>query len=199
MAYDAASNPYWEEAGPKTLTGELDGLEVSREVWRRALQACGCNESAVVDIAHETHQQILAGQSRLFDDVPDFLQALAVAAIPTALVTNGSTSLQHAKLQSVGLEDSFSAVVISAEIAVMKPDPAIFRAALDRLQVNATNVWHVGDSLQSDVAGARSAGIRTVWLNRHGATLNSSDPTPDLEIGSLLDLVPWLRGTGGLR
>lgn len=191
-AYDAASVEYWPQAGPKCLMGELDALDVSREVWRLALYACGCEEPVIVDIAHETHQQVLTDMSRLFDDVPEFLQALAAAAIPTALVTNGSTGLQLSKLKSVGIEHAFTEIVISADIAVTKPDPAIFETALERLHLNAADVWHVGDSLHSDVAGARSAGIRTVWLNRHGASADRTDPKPDLEIRSSLDLIPGL-------
>jgi HAD-hyrolase-like len=49
-------------------------------------------------------------------------------------------------------------------------------------------VWHVGDSLATDVAGAVAVGIRSVWLNRTGRQLAPSDPRPDSEITSLREL-----------
>ncbi|MGH9229912.1 MAG: HAD family hydrolase, partial [Acidimicrobiales bacterium] len=126
--------------------------------------------------------------SRLFDDVPGFLEALQEAEIATALVTNSSTRAQLAKLEAVSLESAFDVVVISGDIGVAKPDPAIFGAALDRLQLTGADVWHVGDSLSTDVAGAAAAGIPSVWLNRGRGQLAPSDPRPDLEITSLREL-----------
>jgi putative hydrolase of the HAD superfamily len=165
--------------------GELD---VSREVWRRALHACGHDAPSVVALAYETHQQIGREMSRLFDDVPGFVAALKEAEIATALVTNSSTRAQLAKLEAVGLESAFDAVVISGEIGAAKPDVTIFEAALDRLQLTSTDVWHVGDSLSTDVAGAAAAGIPSVWLIRSRRQIAPSDPRPDLEIISLRDL-----------
>lgn len=197
--YAAVFSQIWPERWPKCLIGELDALELSRQVWRRALQASGSDDPAIVDFAHAIHQQFLTDMSRVFDDVPEFLHALTVAAIPVAVVTNGSCDLQLAKLRSVGLEHAFSEIVISAEVAVTKPDPAIFQVALDRLDLNAADVWHVGDSLRSDIGGARALGILGVWLNRDGASRGASDPIPDVEIRSLLDLIPALtQGRHGL-
>jgi HAD superfamily hydrolase (TIGR01549 family) len=132
--------------------------------------------------------------SRLFDDVPGFLAALQEAEIATALVTNSSTRTQLAKLEAVGLESAFDAVVISASIGVAKPDVAIFEAALGRLRLTSTDVWHVGDSLSTDVAGAAAADIPSVWLNRSRRQIAPSDPRPDLEIISLRELPQRLIG-----
>ena len=77
---------------------------------------------------------------------------------------------------------AFNAVAISGELGVAKPDPAIFRFALDKLGIGAANTWHVGDSLASAVAGAKAAGLTAVWLNRGGLTRLPQDPSPDLEL-----------------
>jgi putative hydrolase of the HAD superfamily len=61
------------------------------------------------------------------------------------------------------------AVVISAELGVAKPDPAIFNAALERLGAVAGDALHVGDSIEADVEGARAAGIEAVLVARDGA------------------------------
>ena len=58
-----------------------------------------------------------------------------------------------------GLRALVDAVVISAEQGAAKPDPAIFRAALERLGAAADDAMHVGDSVEPDVEGARAAGL----------------------------------------
>jgi putative hydrolase of the HAD superfamily len=78
--------------------------------------------------------------------------------------------------------------VISGEVGVAKPSPVIFDIALDRLQLTSADVWHVGDTPSTDVAGAAAAGIHSVWLNRARRTLESDEPRPDAEITSLREL-----------
>jgi HAD superfamily hydrolase (TIGR01549 family) len=190
----AAWNSYWPEVERRCWVGDIDVLDVSREVWRRALDACGHDDPSVVARAYDTHQQIGRDMSRLFDDVPGFLAALQEAEIATALVTNSSTRTQLAKLEAVGLESAFDVVVISGSIGVAKPDVAIFEAALCRLRLTSRDVWHVGDSLSTDVAGAAAAGIPSVWLNRNRRQIAPSDPRPDLEISSLRELAERLIG-----
>lgn len=84
-------------------------------------------------------------------------------------------------------------MVISGEIGVAKPDPAIFEVALARANLTTNDVWHVGDSLSTDVAGAIAAGIKSVWLNRTGRSRGPSDPVPTYEVGTLRDLGKLVR------
>jgi putative hydrolase of the HAD superfamily len=84
------------------------------------------------------------------------------------VVSNWDVSL-HDVLERTGLRPLVDAVVISAELGVAKPDPAIFAAALERLGVAAGDALHVGDSVEHDVAGARAAGIDAVLVARDGA------------------------------
>ncbi len=82
------------------------------------------------------------------------------------------------------MEPWFRTVVISGEVGLRKPDSAIFALALRRLG-EREGVWHVGDNLATDVAGAKAAGLTGVWLNRTGALREKGDPEPDVEIRSL--------------
>lgn len=71
-----------------------------------------------------------------------------------------------------------------------KPEPALFRQALDRLGVAPAEGVMVGDSLRSDVAGGQAAGLRTIWLAPPGA---SPGPVPpDLVIQGFAELLPRL-------
>jgi putative hydrolase of the HAD superfamily len=104
-----------------------------------------------------------------------------------AVATNGPGDVQHIKLSVSGLRRHFSVVVASSEIGAGKPDPRILIETVERLGVPIADVIAIGDSLEKDVAGARAAGVRIVWVNRAGA---ERDPAlvPDLEIRTLADL-----------
>jgi putative hydrolase of the HAD superfamily len=105
---------------------------------------------------------------RAYPEVPEVLARLRAGGARLAVVSNWDVSL-HDVLERTGLRSLVDAVVISAELGVAKPDPAIFRAALERLGVNAGGAVHVGDSLEHDVAGARAAGLDAVLVARNGA------------------------------
>jgi HAD superfamily hydrolase (TIGR01509 family) len=86
------------------------------------------------------------------------------------VVTNGLVADQWEKLRVCGLEKAFDAVIISAELGVRKPDPAIFEIALKRLGSTPNKCVVIGDSWKNDVLGARSAGLSAIWINRYAQT-----------------------------
>jgi putative hydrolase of the HAD superfamily len=121
---------------------------------------------------------------RAYPEVPGVLARLRAGGARLAVVSNWYVSL-HDVLERTGLRPLVDAVVISAELGVAKPDPAIFRAALDRLGAGPDGALHVGDSLEDDVAGARAAGLEAVLVARNGA------PAPEgvRAVRSLAELV----------
>jgi len=121
---------------------------------------------------------------RAYPEVPGVLARLRAGGARLAVVSNWDVSL-HDVLERTGLRPLVDAVVISAELGVAKPDPAIFRAALDRLGAGPDGALHVGDSLEDDVAGARAAGLEAVLVARNGA------PAPEgvRAVRSLAELV----------
>jgi putative hydrolase of the HAD superfamily len=194
-AYRQAWNGYQPEVEPLCWTGRMAGVSAGLETWRRTLRACGCTDAALVRSAFETHRRFSRDAYRLFPDAGKLLSAIRGAAIRTALVTNGPSDVQRDKLRILGIEDSFDAVLISGEVGTAKPDPALFDAALDALEVEPGVAWHVGDGLTNDVGGARAAGLSAVWLNRTGRRPPAGNP-PDLEISSLAQLAGLLGLNG---
>ncbi len=71
------------------------------------------------------------------------------------------------KLSLLGLTDlPFAAKVCCEEVGALKPHPAAFLAAAQRMELPASEILHVGDREDSDVAGARCAGMRAALLAR---------------------------------
>src|SRR4029450_2725043 len=80
------------------------------------------------------------------------------------IVSNNLTAEQYDKLQFCGFTRYLDAIVISEEAKAWKPDPMIFRVALERLSVAAEETVMIGDSWTADIAGARAAGVRAIWF-----------------------------------
>jgi len=97
------------------------------------------------------------------------------------VITNNTSLEQHEKLEACGFTPWLDALVISEEVGVTKPDPAIFEIALKKLDCNPDQAVMVGDSWKVDILGARQAGIRPVWFNRFG----SACPDQTMMIDSL--------------
>jgi HAD superfamily hydrolase (TIGR01509 family) len=93
---------------------------------------------------------------RPLDGAVGACERLATAGLRLAVVSNWDIGL-HEHLAALGLERLLDAVVTSAEAGAPKPDPRIWRLALERLGVE--RAAHVGDS-DADAEGARAAGLR---------------------------------------
>jgi len=105
------------------------------------------------------------------------------------LVSNVSLvpELMRADLDRLGLAPLLDAAVFSSEVGLRKPDPRIFREALDRMAVQPSRAAFVGDRLYDDVGGARAVGMRTVQTRQFR---QEQDPSvqPDAVIDHLREL-----------
>lgn len=91
------------------------------------------------------------------DGVEGALARLRAAGLSLACVSNWDASLRR-HLDRAGLGRQFDAIVSSAEAGAPKPDPAVFRLALERLGVKPGRALHVGDG-DGDRQGAAAAGL----------------------------------------
>lgn len=105
---------------------------------------------------------------------------------PVGLITNGAPEMQAQKMAALDIVDAFDVEVYAGyEGVASKPSPEPFEVALDDLGVSPDRAAYVGNSVESDVAGARAANLRSVLLSDRA---NGHDPTPDHVIGSLDEL-----------
>jgi putative hydrolase of the HAD superfamily len=102
-----------------------------------------------------------------YPDAEPALRGLRERGMRLLAVSNWDCSLS-AVLERCGLGELLDGVVTSAEVGASKPDPAIFRAALERAGSEPGQALHVGDTPEEDLAGARAAGIRALLIDRSG-------------------------------
>ena len=100
--------------------------------------------------------------------VADTLSRLKQQGVRIAVVSNSDGSVAGS-LGVAGLADEFEFIIDSHEVGVSKPDPAIFEAALNRLDLHPEDVWYVGDSVFHDVYGALGASMaRGILVDPYG-------------------------------
>ncbi|MDT0331861.1 HAD family hydrolase [Nocardiopsis lambiniae] len=151
------------------LRGDLS-LEQQRRDRVRAL-AVQAGHSGIADPHCDELYRLYLDAHRsgwqVFPDTIPALNALASAGYRLAVLTNGIEALQHAKLQALELTPYFHTVVCADTAGAGKPDPRIFHIAAQRLGVNTTDCWHVGDQIQADGVGAVASRMRPVLIDRH--------------------------------
>ena len=131
--------------------------------------------AAVVDPAFEVFDAA-RNNVELFPEVLAELRWLASNYVLLA-ITNG-----NANLQTIGIADMFVDVISSVGVGVAKPGRQIFDAAIQRAGVAPAEILHVGDHAETDIEGARNAGMRTVWVNRKSADWPEHLDAPDATV-----------------
>jgi len=102
------------------------------------------------------------------------------AGLPMAVVSNtsfGEHVIRH-ELARYGLTDHLAFVMVSSDYSVRKPNPLLFEVAAARLGIAAREIWFVGDRLDTDITGAKAAGMTAVWFNRDA----DDAPTADVDL-----------------
>jgi putative hydrolase of the HAD superfamily len=102
-----------------------------------------------------------------YPDAPPALASLAGRGLRLIAVSNWDCSLPLV-LERVGLNGALTGTITSAGVGARKPDPAIFKAALELAGCAPEEALHVGDTAEEDVDGARAAGIRPLLIDRDG-------------------------------
>jgi putative hydrolase of the HAD superfamily len=153
------------------LAHHLDGSD--RERLDDLRDRCATELMRALDLPgldHATARLAMLGSLEFtpFADVPPALTALRERGDRLLVVSNWDCSLAE-WLGGAGLLGFFEDVVSSGAVGVAKPGRAIFERALELAGAGPDEVVHVGDSLDNDVAGARSAGLRAILLQRNGA------------------------------
>ena len=145
-----------------------------------------------LDHATAREAMLAALRFRAFGDALPLLRSLKERGVRAVAASNWDASLPTA-LERTGLAPYLDGAVSSAVVGAGKPDPAVFRAALEIAGCEPAEAFHLGDSPQGDVDGARAAGIPVALVDRYGIL---PDPPPGVAKLSSLDEAPsviWPR------
>ena len=155
--------------------------EIRLEAFRQTLKDIGRPNDTLASRLNRLYLKHRFEDIELFKDVLPTFEALRKKFV-LGLLSNGNNYPERC-----GLGGVFQFVIFSQDYGIEKPDPRIFRIALEKAGVSEKELLHVGDDLEIDIKGAIDVGINYVWLNRRKAK-NILDLKIEYEISSLLEL-----------
>lgn len=162
-----------------------------KKVLARLAVEAGYDESLVApafDVFDAARNQVT-----LFPDVVPELERLRTRYTIVA-VTNG-----NANLEAIGIRHLFDDVVTAVGAGAAKPDARIFAQAVERTGARPEDILHAGDHPETDVFGARQAGLKTAWVNRSGAEWPDHLDAPDAVVECMAGLAALLDAPGKRR
>jgi putative hydrolase of the HAD superfamily len=162
-----------------------DLTAVRQESLRQLLREFGYQP----ELAQEGCRIFLSHRSRVhpYADVVPVLQALSEDHCLVSL-TNGNTEVERTPLRGI-FDFSFDA----AGVGAAKPDPRLFRAAMERTGSAPRYSLHVGDEPFLDVEAARRVGMSAVWVNRGARVWPAELEPPNAEVLDLNELQRWVK------
>lgn len=160
----------------EVLAGKWSVEDARIERFRLLLGQAGVDERRhdTLDDLSWTYRRAYERAWRMVPGAIAFVAAVKDAGWSVAIVTNNVVREQQLKVERGGLTPYIDALVTSEEYGESKPHPGIMHHAIERVGSHPTRAVVLGDSLTTDIAGGRAAGVSAVWFNRWRAA--SPDP-----------------------
>ena len=175
----------WEEYG----RGQVSKEELNRQRFLYPLEAVGAGDAALAEAFSDDFFSVIPTKSRLMPHAYEVLEYLA-GKYNLYILSNGFRELQSCKMRSAGVDGYFKKVILSEDLGVLKPWPAIFNFALSATQSELRESLMIGDSWEADITGAHGVGMHQAFYN---VTERTTFPfLPTYHIHSLKELMDLL-------
>lgn len=143
--------------------------EMKRPHWifRRMYKALGLEDATCADVIERIDDSHLARHvwCGIDAEVPQLLAELKRQGLLVGVISNTEDGRLIDSLNAADIADSFDLVIDSHVVGLRKPDAAIFRLALESLELEAHEAAYVGDSYAHDALAARAVGLRGILLD----------------------------------
>lgn len=178
-----------QNAAQTTWLVELDGRgHTPREQFFAQIVGRYLPQSSVEEMAERYHRDYVQSYCCSSESVSALRRARR-AGFKIAIITNGATRGQAAKIEAAGLGALVDACCISEAEGYWKPAPELFWLAAERCGESLDGAWMIGDNPVADIGGASDLGISTVWI-RLGRTWPSDLPhEPTLQADSVAEAI----------
>ena len=183
--YQHRNTELWEEYG----RGQVSKEELNRQRFLYPLEAVGARDVALAEAFSDDFFSVIPTKNRLMPHAYEVLEYLA-GKYNLYILSNGFRELQSCKMRSAGVDGYFKKVILSEDLGVLKPWPAIFNFALSTTQSELRESLMIGDSWEADITGAHGIGMHQAFYNVTGRTSFPFQPT--YHIYSLKDLIDLL-------
>ena len=164
----------------RSLMGRyVDFWQVTADALDFSLETYGISDTVI-------RQDLLQAYMTLscYSEVPDVLDRLKRKGIRCAILSNGSPQMLSSAVKNSGLSEFFDAVISVDMIGQYKPDPRVYRLAVDELKVEKSKIAFQSSNAW-DAAGANAYGFNVVWVNRFKQKPERLNTSVDIELTDL--------------
>ncbi|MDE2361343.1 MAG: HAD family hydrolase [Hyphomicrobiales bacterium] len=198
QAIQIASRDFWADSERHKLW-RVKIPEARRKVVASALGSLAQKDPRLTpDVAQALADRFTAfaeDSIAIFRDAHDVLAALRARGHKLALITNGASGPQRAKIERFDLAHRFDHVQIEGEAGFGKPEDRAYLHAMEKLGVAAHETWMVGDNLEWEVVGPQRLGIFAIWFDHRAKGLPAGcGVKPDMIVTSLTELLARTPG-----
>ncbi|HEM5017362.1 TPA: HAD family hydrolase [Streptococcus suis] len=158
---------YADEVFEATAIGKMSLKDSHIYRMKHALADFGYQVSDATALAIQIDYDYFQGQIELSPVFPEIFSLCQAQGIAMGIITNGPYRHQLRKIRTMGLVNWFELehVLISGQVGITKPNPAIFQLMEERLGMSGEDICYLGDSFENDVVGAKAANWKAIWFN----------------------------------
>ncbi|HEM3076703.1 TPA: HAD family hydrolase [Streptococcus suis] len=158
---------YADEVFEATAIGKMSLKDSHIYRMKHALADFGYQVSDATALAIQIDYDYFQGQIELSLVFPEIFSWCQAQGIAMGIITNGPYRHQLRKIRTMGLVNWFELehVLISGQVGITKPNPAIFQLMEERLGMSGEDICYLGDSFGNDVVGAKAANWKAIWFN----------------------------------
>ncbi|NQP40267.1 HAD family hydrolase [Streptococcus suis] len=158
---------YADEVFEATAIGKMSLKDSHIYRMKHALADFGYQVSDATALAIQIDYDYFQGQIELSPVFPEIFSWCQAQGIAMGIITNGPYRHQLRKIRTMGLVNWFELehVLISGQVVITKPNPAIFQLMEERLGMSGEDICYLGDSFENDVVGAKAANWKAIWFN----------------------------------
>ncbi|MFW6006041.1 MAG: HAD family hydrolase [Candidatus Bipolaricaulota bacterium] len=173
----------------KAIDGEVDQpeMEFRTRVFWNVLKDQNYSKEEILELGGR-FARIREDSLTLYPDVTELFKRFS-GKFKLGLLTNGPSNLQRRKIEALGIENWFEAIIVSGEHGLAKPDPRIFYIAMKKLDCGPEETIYIGNSLEYDVLGANNAGVPVVWKKNGEEETEVEGARPSMVIDELKELL----------
>ena len=180
---------YWSDKD-RHREGRLDIENTRRQIVEQVFMELENNNFEDAHAIADNYSRLRMERMTIFPGAKETLEILHERGVRLALITNGDSAGQNAKIDRFQLRPYFEHTFVEGEVGFGKPEPRIYQLAMDKLNVTPQEVWMVGDNLEWEIGVPQQLGIYGVWNDWRGKGLpEGSDIVPDRIVNSIRELV----------
>lgn len=180
--YIPLNKAYWKLYRENQITQP----ELRYQRLKKAFDRIGVHVTdEIIEILSQEYVTHLSSFTHLFPNTEEVLDYLE-PRYRLHIITNGFQEIQEKKLRKSNIHKYFDYIIDSELAGVKKPDPYIFRLALDKAKIASNKALMIGDNLEADILGAQAVGMQALHFN--------ADKQPNHDICAMINNLIEIKG-----